>query len=47
MSIVIGIVIALPVGVYSAIRQDTAADYAGALLRPSSAWQLPTFWLAT
>ena len=29
MSLVIGLVIALPVGVYSAIRQDTAADYAG------------------
>ena len=25
----IGLVIALPVGIYSAIRQDTAADYAG------------------
>ena len=29
MAIVIGLVIALPVGIYSAIRQDTAADYAG------------------
>ena len=28
MSIVIGLVLALPVGIYSAIRQDTAADYA-------------------
>ena len=33
MAILIGLVIALPVGIYSAIRQDTAADYAGALLR--------------
>ena len=29
MSIVIGLVIALPVGIYSAVRQDTAADYLG------------------
>ena len=29
MAIVIGLLIALPVGVYSAIRQDTAADYLG------------------
>ena len=33
MAIVIGLLIALPVGIYSAIRQDTAADYAGALHR--------------
>ena len=31
LSIVIGLLIALPVGIYSAMRQDTAADYAGAL----------------
>ena len=29
LAIVIGLLIALPVGIYSAIRQDTAADYAG------------------
>ena len=29
MAVVIGLVIALPVGIYSAIRQDTAADYLG------------------
>ena len=29
LAIVIGLVIALPVGIYSAIRQDTAADYVG------------------
>ena len=29
LSIVIGLVIALPVGIYSATRQDTAVDYAG------------------
>ena len=29
ISLVIAQVIALPVGIYSAVRQDTAADYAG------------------
>ncbi len=29
MAIVIGLLIAVPVGIYSAIRQDTAVDYAG------------------
>ena len=45
MAIVIGLVIALPVGIYSAIRQDTAADYVGrtgAIIGMS----IPNFWLA-
>ena len=45
MAIVIGLVIALPVGIYSAIRQDTAADYAGrsfAIVGLAT----PNFWLA-
>ena len=44
MSIVIGLVLALPVGIYSAIRQDTAADYAGrsvAIIGLAT----PNFWL--
>ena len=44
MAIVIGIVIALPVGIYSAIRQDTAADYVGrsvAIIGMAT----PNFWL--
>ena len=44
LAIVIGLVIALPVGIYSAIRQDTAADYAGrsiAILGLAT----PNFWL--
>ena len=44
LAIVIGLVIALPVGVYSAIRQDTAADYAGrsvAIIGLAT----PNFWL--
>ena len=46
MAIVIGFLIALPVGIYSAIRQDTAADYLGrtiAIIGLST----PNFWLAT
>ena len=45
MSIVIGLVIALPVGIYSAIRQDTSADYVGrsvAIIGLAT----PNFWLA-
>ena len=44
MAIVIGLVIALPVGIYSAIRQDTAADYLGrsvAIIGLAT----PNFWL--
>ena len=46
LAIVIGLVIAVPVGVYSAIRQDTAADYVG---RTAAVIGLatPNFWLAT
>ena len=45
MAIVIGLVIALPVGIYSAIRQDTVADYVGrtaAIIGMAT----PNFWLA-
>ena len=44
LAIVIGLVIALPVGIYSAIRQDTAADYLGrsvAIIGLAT----PNFWL--
>jgi peptide/nickel transport system permease protein len=46
MAIVIGLLIALPVGIYSAIRQDTVFDYLGrsvAVIGLST----PNFWLAT
>ena len=45
MAIIIGLLIALPVGIYSAIRQDTAADYLG---RTAAIIGLatPNFWLA-
>ena len=45
LSIVIGLVIALPVGIYSAIRQDTAADYAGRSIAIIGL-ATPNFWLA-
>ena len=44
MAIVIGLLISLPVGIYSAMRQDTAADYVGrtgAVIGMST----PNFWL--
>ena len=45
LAIVIGLVIALPVGIYSAMRQDTATDYVG---RTAAVIGLatPNFWLA-
>ena len=45
MALVIGQLIALPAGIYSAMRQDTAADYAGrtaAIIGMAT----PNFWLA-
>ena len=45
LSIVIGLLIALPVGIYSAIRQDTAVDYAGRSIAVLGL-ATPNFWLA-
>ena len=45
MAIVIGLVIALPVGIYSAIRQYTAADYLGRSMAIIGL-ATPNFWLA-
>ena len=45
MAIVIGLLIALPVGIYSAIRQDTAADYLGRSIAVIG-MATPNFWLA-
>ena len=45
LAIVIGLVIALPVGIYSAIRQDTAADYVGRSIAIIGL-ATPNFWLA-
>jgi len=46
LAILSGLIVAMPIGIYSAIRQDTWGDYAGrtfAILAIS----LPGFWLAT
>ncbi len=46
LSMIIGLVIAVPLGIYSAIRQDSMADYAGrtlAILMLS----VPGFWIMT
>ena len=45
LAIAIGLVIALPVGIYSAIRQDTAVDYAGRTVAVIGL-ATPNFWLA-
>ena len=45
LALVLGFLIALPVGIYSAMRQDTAADYVGrtgAIIGMAT----PNFWLA-
>jgi peptide/nickel transport system permease protein len=46
LALVVGLCVALPIGVYSAVRQDTAGDY---LTRSFSILMLaiPGFWLAT
>ena len=46
MALVIGTLIALPVGIYSAIRQDTVADYLGRSISLIGL-AIPNFWLAT
>ena len=46
LAMAVALVVALPIGVYSAIRQDTAGDY---LTRSFSILMLaiPSFWLGT
>ena len=46
MAIIIGQLIALPIGIYSALRQDTWGDYIGRSLA-ILAISIPGFWLAT
>ena len=45
LAILIGLVIALPVGIYSAMRQDTVADYLGRSIAIIGL-ATPNFWLA-
>ena len=46
MSVLIAMLIALPIGVLAAVRQDTASDYVGRLFAVLGL-SLPDFWLAT
>ncbi len=46
IAMVTALIIALPVGVYSAIRQDTIGDYSGRTVAVL-AISLPNFWVAT
>jgi len=46
LAMVLGLVIAIPVGVLSATHQDKASDYAGRLVAVSGL-SLPDFWLGT
>lgn len=46
MSLVIALLIALPIGTLSAVRQDTVVDYLGRLFAIMGL-SLPDFWLAT
>jgi peptide/nickel transport system permease protein len=44
MAILVGIIISIPIGVYSAIRQDTIPDY---ILRSFAVISIPAFWIGT
>jgi peptide/nickel transport system permease protein len=46
LAIVLGLTIAIPVGVLSATRQDTLSDYAGRVVAVSGL-SMPEFWLGT
>src|SRR5713101_3386891 len=46
LAMILGLIIAVPVGVLSATRQDTASDYAGRVVAVSGL-SLPDFWLGT
>lgn len=45
MAMIVGLLIAIPIGILSAIRQDTAADYGGRLFAIMGL-SLPDFWMA-
>jgi len=46
LAIILGLTIAIPVGVLSATRQDTASDYVGRIAAVSGL-SIPDFWLGT
>ena len=45
-AVMIGLLISLPIGIYSAIRQNTIGDYAGHGIAVTFI-SVPTFWTAT
>ena len=46
LSIVVSLLIALPIGIYAAVKQDSAADYAARSVA-MGALSIPNFWLGT
>ena len=46
LAMILGLAVAIPIGVLSATRQDKASDYAGRVVAISGL-SLPEFWLAT
>ena len=46
LALILGLLIAVPIGILSAIRQDHASDYAGRVVAISGL-SLPDFWLGT
>jgi len=46
LALLVGVAVALPIGVYSAIRQDTAGDYFGRTIS-ILAMSVPGFWIGT
>jgi peptide/nickel transport system permease protein len=46
LAMILGLVIAIPIGVLSATRQDTSSDYVGRVVAVSGL-SLPDFWLGT
>ena len=46
LALILGLVIAIPIGVLSATRQDKASDYAGRVAAISGL-SMPDFWLGT
>ncbi len=46
LGIVIGLIVAMPIGIYSAIRQDTTGDYVGRSIAILCI-TIPSFWLGT
>lgn len=46
LSILLGLIIAVPVGILSAVKQDTPADYVGRMIATTGI-SIPDFWIGT